>query len=233
MTKFISIDGNYSILSLALWQDNQCIKHLEHTQGSTSAHLIQLVDWLLSQAQLTLQDLDFIAANHGPGAFISLRVVLATVNGLNFARQIPLIGIDGLEALHHAAENRIVSSPDQQTLIVSLLNAYGNDVYVLVKQAHHTEHLIKDCIKIDTLLSWLASKYQCERVLFVGNGAQLHTQTITAQQKASWHIMPSLETEAVSQQIGRLAYLQWQADKITHGPLQPFYLKTQFFAVRS
>lgn len=233
MAYFISIDGSYSTLHLALWHKQTCITYHKQTTGSTSAQLIMLIDQLLQTANIPLNQLSYIAANHGPGAFISLRVVLATVNGINFARQIPLIGVDGLEMVHHAAQELITSSANKRVLIASLLNAYGNDVYALLQYADHTDYILKDCININKLIAHLAEHYAHETILFIGNGADLHAGLINAHHKTSWRIAPLLSAESVSKQIGLYAYRQWCDGEIMQGPLQPFYLKSQLFAVRS
>ena len=72
--------------------------------------------------------LAFLAVNQGPGAFTSLRVIIASINGLALGdAQKRLIGVDGLDALAQEAHQKYIK--DQNALLVPLLNAYNSEVY--------------------------------------------------------------------------------------------------------
>ncbi|MEL6986175.1 MAG: tRNA (adenosine(37)-N6)-threonylcarbamoyltransferase complex dimerization subunit type 1 TsaB [Actinomycetota bacterium] len=54
---------------------------------------------LLERAGLTMSDLTWLAVDVGPGRFTGLRVGLATIRGLAFALDIPVVGLTSLEIL--------------------------------------------------------------------------------------------------------------------------------------
>ena len=97
-TTFLSIEGSYSNLELELFQGQKSIQKISDNNLKASSTLILKIDSILKQNKITLSDLAFIAVNQGPGAFTSLRVVIATVNGISFSTKIQIIGIDGLDA---------------------------------------------------------------------------------------------------------------------------------------
>ena len=72
-----------------------------HTEVLTSG-----VSALLAQLELTVNDLDRIVVDRGPGLFTGLRVGLATAQALAHARGIDLVTVSSLELLAHGAWRR-------------------------------------------------------------------------------------------------------------------------------
>ena len=107
---FISIQGSYSQLQLSLFKGNSCLTLISETNKKASSLMVPLIEEMLKQHSLTLCDINFICADQGPGAFTSLRVTIATINGISFAQHIPLIGIDGLDALAQETHKRTHSA---------------------------------------------------------------------------------------------------------------------------
>ncbi len=60
---------------------------------------------LLADAGLELADVDVFAVATGPGSFTGLRIGIATMQGLAFARSKPLIGVSAFDALARAASS--------------------------------------------------------------------------------------------------------------------------------
>jgi tRNA threonylcarbamoyladenosine biosynthesis protein TsaB len=58
---------------------------------------------LLDEAGVALADVDVFGVATGPGSFTGLRIGIATMQGLAFAGEKPLIGISSLDALAHQA----------------------------------------------------------------------------------------------------------------------------------
>jgi N6-L-threonylcarbamoyladenine synthase len=71
-----------------------------------------IVEQALQQAHLTLEDLDGIAVTRGPGLSGSLVVGLNTAKGIALANELPIIGINHLEAHIYSAW---LDSPDRST----------------------------------------------------------------------------------------------------------------------
>ena len=98
-TIFLSIQATYKALDIALFSKNTLLDCIFDSKTNTSSCIIQHLQGILANNKLHLNNLVFIAINNGPGAFISLRVAIATVNGIHAAIGIPLVGINGLQAL--------------------------------------------------------------------------------------------------------------------------------------
>lgn len=64
-----------------------------------SRRLLGTVSWLMQAAAVTWSELDAIGVSLGPGSFTGLRIGLAAAKGLAMAADIPLVGVDTLDAL--------------------------------------------------------------------------------------------------------------------------------------
>lgn len=73
--------------------------------------LLGAIDDLLQRAGLRVSDLGGIAVDVGPGSFTSLRMGLATVRGLAWARDLPVCGVTSLQALTAAARTADANAP--------------------------------------------------------------------------------------------------------------------------
>jgi tRNA threonylcarbamoyladenosine biosynthesis protein TsaB len=106
------LDGD---LVIAESRSNIALTHSERVMAA--------VDHVLRDARWTVDDLDGLAVSIGPGSFTGLRVGLATIKGLAFARALPVAGVPTLDAL--AATLPFADAP-----VVPLLDARKNEVYL-------------------------------------------------------------------------------------------------------
>jgi len=96
----LAVDTSTIQMGLALYDDAQVIAEYAWRSGRRhTTELAPAVAELLSRCELTMEDVHALGVALGPGSFTSLRVGLAFVKGLSFAKQIPLIGIPTLEIL--------------------------------------------------------------------------------------------------------------------------------------
>ena len=95
----IAIDTSTDTASLALVQDGEILAEL--TWRCRQNHTVQLLPHLahlLKQTDTNLQLADCIIVARGPGSYNGLRVGISTAKGLAFSLDIPLVGINTLEA---------------------------------------------------------------------------------------------------------------------------------------
>ena len=59
-----------------------------------SEKLLASITQMLKQAELSLRDIQGIAAVKGPGSFTSLRIGITTANALAYGLSVPIAGID-------------------------------------------------------------------------------------------------------------------------------------------
>ncbi|MBV8660984.1 MAG: tRNA (adenosine(37)-N6)-threonylcarbamoyltransferase complex dimerization subunit type 1 TsaB [Candidatus Dependentiae bacterium] len=165
MSYFITIQYPYQYLTITLSDNTTIISTETISKFQAVSLLIPTFNSILLTNNLTLKDIACIGINTGPGPFNTLRSIIATANGIAFAKQIPLVACNGLELL--LQENKA----DNQ---VAILDAFGNDVYYAIK-ASDTQNYNS----IENLISELNNLYTHQTIIFVGNGAEKHKEFIS------------------------------------------------------
>lgn len=74
-------------------------RDVQHRHGS---HLLEQIDAVLEEAGSTLDDVAALAVGTGPGSFTGLRVGLATLKTMAYAKRLPLVGVMSSDALRLA-----------------------------------------------------------------------------------------------------------------------------------
>jgi tRNA threonylcarbamoyladenosine biosynthesis protein TsaB len=235
---FISIQATYANVHLALFKKDVCVARTSKSETRASSHLILFVEEMLSANHLRLADLDFIAIDKGPGAFTSLRVAVATINGIAFAHRIPLIGIDSLNALIYDVSEKVKSKQiPSLDFILALLNAYNNDVYYALAQfddfTKHYEIRSNGCNKIDTVLALIQKDYVPRKIIGTGNGCAQHYDLIKDAFDDEVQIYHHQQATPTAEGIGALGLEQFLSEQTHTYKIEPHYLKSQYFALTS
>ncbi len=98
--RILGIDTSAGAASVALCDEKQLLgEFFINTKLTHSETLMPMVKALLDDTRLTLGELDALAVSSGPGSFTGLRIGIAAVKGMAFARQLPCAGVSTLEAL--------------------------------------------------------------------------------------------------------------------------------------
>ena len=92
-----------------------------------SARLLPVIDSILKENNLSVDVIDMFGVVIGPGSFTGLRVGLATIKGLAWANQKPMVGISSLEVLAHNLRNT-------RKPIIPMLDARKQRVYGAIYQ---------------------------------------------------------------------------------------------------
>jgi tRNA threonylcarbamoyladenosine biosynthesis protein TsaB len=99
----LAVDTSADLCSVALLTGDGEIARDREAGQRHSSMLLPMVEEVLSEAQLTLQQLDGIAYGAGPGSFTGLRIACGVVQGLAFAAELPVYGVSSLLALAEAS----------------------------------------------------------------------------------------------------------------------------------
>jgi len=76
------------------------VREVQHRHG---LHVLEQIDEVLAEAGLRLDRVAALAVGTGPGSFTGLRVGLATVKTIAYARGLALVGVPSSDALRRAA----------------------------------------------------------------------------------------------------------------------------------
>lgn len=90
----------------------------------------QVIEEALTQAQVTLDDLDAIGVTYGPGLVGALLVGVAEAKAISYAKKLPLVGVHHIEG--HISANYI-ENPDLEPPFICLVVSGGHTHLVRVK----------------------------------------------------------------------------------------------------
>ncbi len=96
----LCIESTEQVCSVALLAETGLIGELSSTeQQSQASETTILIGQLLQQHGKSFEDIVAVAVSEGPGSYTGLRIGISVAKGLCYALNIPLIGINSLEAL--------------------------------------------------------------------------------------------------------------------------------------
>lgn len=220
--KVLLINPGYDVIFLGLSCNNIVTTTRSVHKHQASKSLIATIDHILQENHTTLQDLTYIAVNVGPGPFTTLRVAIATINGLAYGANIPLISVDGFELVaHHALEQ--CTTP----YLAILLNAFSNDVYGAMYSLK-TDQKKTVCTPITEMIEHLKTLNAQEKnkpsLTICGNGTQIYQEQLQTLEPGSY-IITALDTE--TDQLATMALKANQAftNNESKKMLLPHYMK--------
>lgn len=121
--KILALETSAKAVSAAVSEDGKILASGYQDTGLThSRTLMPIVEHILKNTDLTVADMDIIAAAVGPGSFTGIRIGVAAAKGLACAAQKPVVGVSTL-----AAMARNVAFADG--LVVCAMDARRQQVY--------------------------------------------------------------------------------------------------------
>lgn len=121
----LALDTVFEQCSVALLHNETVIGELtiQGNRGQTET-ILPMIDELLKTHNSTLQDIDLLAFNRGPGAFSGIRINTAVVQALSFAHDLPCVGVSSLRAL---AQKALID--EGLSRVYAILDARMNELY--------------------------------------------------------------------------------------------------------
>ena len=166
--KILALETSAKAVSAAVSEDGKILVSGYQDTGLThSRTLMPIVEHILKNTDLTVHDMDVIAAAVGPGSFTGIRIGVAAAKGLACAAQKPVVGVSTL-----AAMARNVAFMDG--LVVCAMDARRQQVYNALFEAKdgHLTRLTEDrAISLEDLAAELKASPLPRTI--VGDGGQL------------------------------------------------------------
>lgn len=120
--KILSIDTASNICTVAILENTTCLKELiVNDARNHSEKIMPLIEQVLAETHLTLNQIDLIVCDKGPGSFTGIRIGVGTVLAFRDSLNIKCIGISSLESLAY--------NVNTNGLVCSLIDAKNNNVY--------------------------------------------------------------------------------------------------------
>jgi universal bacterial protein YeaZ len=171
----IAVECSGSVASTALWVDGKiCAESLLDGPLTHSQIIMPMLERCFELAEMTMEDFGAIACNVGPGSFTGLRIGVSSANAIAHAAGLRRIAVNSLESLLYNAAWLA------EGLVVPVLDARGQRIYsaaYICEKGKWEEQIPPTASTID---DWIETLPETERYLFLGDGAQLHFESIAA-----------------------------------------------------
>lgn len=125
--KVLSIDTSSKIASIAIIEDGRVLDEMHVlSEEEHSQTLMPMIEKMFNDNNMDLDEIDLIGCSRGPGSFTGIRIGIATAKAFSDAKNIPLIGIDSLEALAYSV---VIEKENNDCEILAMINAKNDNVY--------------------------------------------------------------------------------------------------------
>ena len=166
--KILAVDTSATAASVAVAEENKLIGECSiNTALTHSQTLMPMVDELLKNTGLSVNDIDAVAVNAGPGSFTGVRIGVAAVKGIAFPKNLPCVSVSTLESM---AYNML----GNDCIVCSVMDARCSQVYnalFRVKGCTVTRMTDDRALSLTDLKNELRNIN--EKVVLVGDGAVL------------------------------------------------------------
>ena len=222
MGLILSIETANSVCSVAIHDRGRMLGVLEILgENVHGKQLVPIIQGLLLHTGVSKADLDAIGVSEGPGSYTGLRIGVSTAKGMAYALNIPLIGVDTLDAIARNYLN--VGGCDD--VIIPMLDARRMEVYAKVIASDGKALLDSRPIVVDG--DSFREYLQNGRTFFVGNTNGKVSAVIKHTNALFLNCVPSAGT------VGEIAYEKYQKgdfEEIAY--FEPNYLK-EFMVIKS
>lgn len=189
-----------------------------HSAPKSSAQLLRLVDTLCQHVPCRPTDVKGIAVNLGPGGFTSLRVGLATAQGLAMAWGTPVVGCSAFEALVDLVDGW--NGP-----ICPVLEAHRGEVYAALYRReglHLYETMPGMVLAPDALCALLPAQ-----TLLLGHGVSTYRAQLASLLGTQAVYLDSVPEGGLAASVARRGVLSLTAPPPAEGwpLLKPFYIR--------
>lgn len=166
----LAAETSTSINTVALCRDDKLLGEVVVDCGRRhSERLLDEIQWLLAETEISFSQIDLLAVSVGPGSFTGLRIGVATMKGLAFSRDLPLAGVSSLQALARAG------GPRRET-VHTLLDARMREVFYASFDWRGQELERRTADAVGPIGDALANL--CDDAFFLGDGAPLYEAAI-------------------------------------------------------
>lgn len=178
--KILSIDTSSDVCGVSILDNNNLIEKFDEiTKQSHSQSLMPIIEKAFKKTNSTIDDINLIVCDVGPGSFTGIRIGVATVKAFCDSKDITPIGISSLKTLAYSIKN-------DSNIICSIINAKNDNCYFALyeKNKDNTlETLIEpEAENIDAALSIINSynldKLNNQAISFVGDGSKVFKDKI-------------------------------------------------------
>ena len=226
--RVLALDTTTRAGSVALVHDDLSVDERSGDAARTHAErLPSEILALLAAHGWTTADVDLFAVAAGPGSFTGLRIGIATIQGLAFVRNTPIVSVSALDALGQIASG----DAPPGAAVAAWIDAHRREVFsalfrVSAAPLFEPERLteidppgVND--PASTIARWRAMVGD-EGVAVIGDGAVLFADAVAGQAPA-WRVVPP---PLLAGAIGRIAVARARrGETVDAAGLRPLYIR--------
>ena len=173
--KVLGMDTSGLVASVAIVDDETLVAEytVEHKK-THSTTLMPMLSEIVKMSELDLKDIDAFAIAAGPGSFTGLRIGSATVKGLAYSLNKPIIPVPTLAALAYNVQFF-------DGIICPIMDARREQVYnglYTFKNGEFTELKEQRALAVEELLAELNNEFAGEKIVFLGDGVPVYKHNI-------------------------------------------------------
>ena len=129
--KILSIDTSSNVCGVSILEDTKLICKLDAIAiNSHSETLMPMINDALNKTNLSIDDINLIVCDIGPGSFTGIRIGTATVKAFRDSKNIDIVGITSLECLSRQISDELPNS----SLICSMIDCKNDNCYFALYQ---------------------------------------------------------------------------------------------------
>jgi len=208
----LAIDTVTEMCSIALSVDGECIQRQEKAINRHSNIVLGMVQSVLSEAGISLGQLDLIVNDVGPGSFTGIRIGMGVAQGLAYGADIPLLCVDALSILAQGVE----AQPEN---VLAAIDARMGQVYWAEFTREHGSPVLNGSLHLShpEQISGLG-----QRVYGTGSGWDAYAEVLQRRVDASGY---ARDRFPLAQHALECAGRMPESDWVRSGSLLPVYLR--------
>ncbi len=174
MALILNIETSTQVCSASIAKNGKVIAFKESFEDRSHASLLTVfIDELLSENGIKPDYLEAVCVSEGPGSYTGLRIGVSVAKGICYAKNIPLIAANTLQAMASMASNKITG---EKNLLCPMIDARRMEVYSAVFNSDITQ-IRKTIAEIIDEHSY-AKELLLNKIAFFGDGADKCKQLI-------------------------------------------------------
>lgn len=170
MAMILALDTSAKSVSCALTRDGKVLASYFTNTGLThSQTLLPMVESVLKIADVTINQVDALAVNAGPGSFTGVRIGVSAVKGLAFTNNLPCVAVSTLTSM---AENIPLYDG---VVVCGVMDARCQQVYTALfrgDSAHTPVRITQDAAMTISDLEQQLNTIE-DTVILVGDGSEI------------------------------------------------------------
>ena len=220
--KILAVDTSSKLCSVAILEDKNLIKKLELDNGLThSETLMPLIQQLLNECSLSLNNINLLVSDIGPGSFTGIRIGVSSCKAFSDSLNIPCVGISSLEVLAYNIQN--------DGIICSTIDCKNNNCYFALYELNSGNYnvIIEPCAKsVNDVLDLLNSQYYNKCISFVGDGIPSEKLHNIYDNNADSEVTKNIISSYLNvENLGTAGYKKFINNKKIGEEILPLYLK--------